>query len=193
MKKAIKFLDEFRAEHHNKLPSLRAIMKMMKVGFPKAHDILNSYALHVQIPKHVLMQDMVVRQERAKEDEAPPNGRSKSKGSRRNVGILGNGYSRHGLNGGSHGSMKSITDSDEESVRHLNNKLFPLFLCNDSRPEKRKTKKTVKKRKKDRKNKTKLQKIGNNFNQLPQKRFKFRPKQKIIVNCTLFSYLNWCD
>ena len=40
---AFKFLDDFRAEHYGKLPSIRAIMKLLKVGFPKAHEILKQY------------------------------------------------------------------------------------------------------------------------------------------------------
>lgn len=43
---AIQILDEFKVKHGGKLPSLRSIMKMLKVGFPKAHEILDEYARH---------------------------------------------------------------------------------------------------------------------------------------------------
>lgn len=45
-KMAMDILDEFKLKHGGKLPSLRAVMKMLKVGFPKAHEILDAYALH---------------------------------------------------------------------------------------------------------------------------------------------------
>ncbi len=48
---AIELLDGFRTDHGGKLPSLRAIMKMLKVGFPKAHEILDEYAKHVGCSK----------------------------------------------------------------------------------------------------------------------------------------------
>eukprot|EP01084_Bolivina_argentea_P175569 304010_1 len=52
---AIELLDGFRADHGGKLPSLRAIMKMLKVGFPKAHEILGEYAKHVGCSKDKLV------------------------------------------------------------------------------------------------------------------------------------------
>lgn len=63
---AMDLLDAFRAEHGGKLPSLRAIMKMLKVGFPKAHEILDEYAKHIGVSKDKLVQDMTIRQEKKK-------------------------------------------------------------------------------------------------------------------------------
>lgn len=37
-------LTKFRKRHNGKLPSLRAMMKLLRVGFPKAHEILDGYA-----------------------------------------------------------------------------------------------------------------------------------------------------
>lgn len=45
-KMAMDILDQFKQNHGGKLPSLRAVMKMLKVGFPKAHEILDAYAIH---------------------------------------------------------------------------------------------------------------------------------------------------
>ena len=45
-KMAMEILDQFKQNHGGKLPSLRAVMKMLKVGFPKAHEILDAYAQH---------------------------------------------------------------------------------------------------------------------------------------------------
>jgi hypothetical protein len=41
-------LDKFRKRHNGKLPSLRAMMKLLRVGFPKAHEILDGYAEMLQ-------------------------------------------------------------------------------------------------------------------------------------------------
>ena len=48
-KMAMDILDNFKANHGGKLPSLRAVMKMLKVGFPKAHEILDAYAAHIGV------------------------------------------------------------------------------------------------------------------------------------------------
>ena len=48
-KMAMDILDQFKANHGGKLPSLRAVMKMLKVGFPKAHEILDAYAAHIGV------------------------------------------------------------------------------------------------------------------------------------------------
>ncbi|ETO27525.1 hypothetical protein RFI_09606 [Reticulomyxa filosa] len=40
----VEILDRFRMEHEGKLPSIRTMLKMFKVGFPKAHAILQFYA-----------------------------------------------------------------------------------------------------------------------------------------------------
>eukprot|EP01083_Nonionella_stella_P272422 923773_1 len=61
---AMDILDQFKQNHGGKLPSLRAVMKMLKVGFPKAHEILDAYAAHIGVTKEKLMQDMTVRQEK---------------------------------------------------------------------------------------------------------------------------------
>ena len=61
---AMELLDNFRANHGGKLPSLRAIMKMLKVGFPKAHEILDEYAKHIGCSKEKLVQNMTVRQQK---------------------------------------------------------------------------------------------------------------------------------
>lgn len=69
LRMAMELLDNFRAEHGGKLPSLRAIMKMLKVGFPKAHEILDQYAKHVGCSKEQLVQDMTIRQEKRHREE----------------------------------------------------------------------------------------------------------------------------
>jgi len=68
-KLAIHVLDGFRQEHGGKLPSLRAVMKMLKVGFPKAHEILEEYAKHVGVSKDKVIQDMTIRQEKKNKNE----------------------------------------------------------------------------------------------------------------------------
>ena len=70
---AIEMLDGFRQEHGGKLPSLRAIMKMLKVGFPKAHEILDEYAKHVGCSKDKLVQDMTIRQEKKNKNDIDGN------------------------------------------------------------------------------------------------------------------------
>ena len=49
IQQAIEDLDKFKREHAGKLPSLRKVMKMFKVGFPKAHEILEHYAKHLGV------------------------------------------------------------------------------------------------------------------------------------------------
>ena len=46
---AMDILDNFKANHGGKLSSLRGVMKMLKVGFPKAHEILDAYAAHIGV------------------------------------------------------------------------------------------------------------------------------------------------
>lgn len=43
LQNALFVLRAFAAEHGGKLPSLRFMMKMLKVGFPKAHEIKKQY------------------------------------------------------------------------------------------------------------------------------------------------------
>eukprot|EP01083_Nonionella_stella_P030305 83114_1 len=48
-KMAMDILDPFKQNHGGKLPSLRAVMKMLKVGYPKAHEILDAYLAHIGV------------------------------------------------------------------------------------------------------------------------------------------------
>ena len=43
---AMNILDQFQAMH-GRTPSLRSVMRMFSVGFPKAHEILNAYATKI--------------------------------------------------------------------------------------------------------------------------------------------------
>eukprot|EP01083_Nonionella_stella_P157126 509750_1 len=45
---AMDLLDDFTENHGGRLPSLRAVMKMLKVGFPRAHCILDTYVVHIR-------------------------------------------------------------------------------------------------------------------------------------------------
>merc|ERR1712129_421861 len=59
---SVDFFDAFRAKNGGKLPSMRQIMKMLKVGYPKEQEILNEYAKHLSCTKEALLQQMTVRQ-----------------------------------------------------------------------------------------------------------------------------------
>jgi len=73
-KTAIAVLREFAAAHSGKLPSLRFMMKMLKVGFPKAHEIKKQFADKEGVSIEHVTELMTVRQEnngKEKESKAP--------------------------------------------------------------------------------------------------------------------------
>ncbi len=44
MRHSVAQLKAFADKHNGRLPSLRYVMKMLKVGFPKAHEIMDEFA-----------------------------------------------------------------------------------------------------------------------------------------------------
>ena len=53
IKHSIEELKRFSNRHNGKLPSLRGIMQKLKVGFPKAHEIIEFYAKYIGKTVHL--------------------------------------------------------------------------------------------------------------------------------------------
>eukprot|EP01084_Bolivina_argentea_P048471 89316_1 len=64
MRVAIAQLKDFAKQHNGRLPSLRYVMKLLKVGFPKAHEIMEAFAREIGKSKNQVIQDMTIRQEK---------------------------------------------------------------------------------------------------------------------------------
>eukprot|EP01083_Nonionella_stella_P169814 576647_1 len=86
MAMSVQILKDFADEHNGKLPSLRYIMKMLKVGFPKAHEIIDEYSKSIGRTKDEVVQDMTVRQENERKStkgKGKGKGRGRGKGAKR--------------------------------------------------------------------------------------------------------------
>merc|ERR1712228_49237 len=70
LSEAVEQLQQFSDNHGGKLPSLRYVMKMLKVGFPKAHEIIDCFAEEIGQSKEQVVQNMTVRQESEKKINA---------------------------------------------------------------------------------------------------------------------------
>ena len=54
-------LDDFKSKHDGKLPTLRHIMKVCKIGFICAHQVVKQYALHCKCEEDEIKAIMNVR------------------------------------------------------------------------------------------------------------------------------------
>eukprot|EP01084_Bolivina_argentea_P212822 361683_1 len=115
---AVQQLQTFALDNGGKLPSLRYLMKLMKVGFPKAHEIIEQYGKLTGLTKEEVQTKMVLRQEKDKSQRRNKKKKKSIKKSSEDKTVTACADMTDTL------SFTS-TSTDENDANFLNN-----FICN---------------------------------------------------------------
>ena len=66
IKRCISILDDFKSKNDDRLPTIRHMMKVCKIGFISAHQVVKQYAIHCNCREEEIKAIMNVRSDAKK-------------------------------------------------------------------------------------------------------------------------------